>query len=462
MQRIVSLVILLIVGPALVADTQSANAAQRCNVLLIMTDDLNCELGCYGSQVVKSPQIDRLAVRGVRFDRAYCQYPVCNPSRVSMLSGQRPQTTRVVDLITPTRATLGDAVMLPEFFRQHGYRTVKLGKIFHTGAGFEDPRSWDVELTETEEAKDPPADQVAKKGFGHVIMLDAADEATWDGRLARRAVKDLGEMAANDRPFFLAVGFRRPHVPYIAPRRYFEMYPANAIPRLTEPADHLARIPRLALTYACYGEEVLDTEHRAEVVAAYYASLSFVDAQLGLLLDALDRLRLWDNTVVIFTSDHGYHLGEHGGLWHKMTLFEASARVPLIIAAAGKKRGEVSPRLAELVDLYPTLIELCGLPAGKGLQGVSLVPLLDHPQSAGKRAAYTVVSRVGNRKAGQRLDPDRLAKSVRTQRWRYTEWPDGTRELYDYDSDPHEYRNLADSAEHAAIVAEHQRLLKGQ
>lgn len=443
-------------------ETVVAEPNKRPNVLFIMTDDLNCDLGCYGNGMVQSPNIDRLAKRGVRFSRAYCQYPVCNPSRVSMLSGRRPETTRVVDLITPARSALGDTVMLPEFFRQQGYRTVKLGKIFHTGVGFEDPRSWDFELTETAEAKNPPADQIGEKGYGNVIVLDADDEETWDGKLARRGAEELKEMAAREQPFFLAVGFRRPHTPYLAPRGYFNLYPPASIPRLSEPAEHLTRIPKLALPYVCMEEKALDAEHRAAVVAAYYASVSFVDAAIGVLLDAMDRWKLWDDTVVIFTSDHGYHLGEHGGLWHKMTLFEASARVPLIVAAPGMARGEESPRLAELLDLYPTLLELHGLPAQAGLEGTSLVPLLKNPRGPGKKAAFTVVSRVGRRRAGEKLDPDRMGKSARTERYRYTEWPDGTRELYDYQVDPNEYRNLFDSSEHVEVVAEHARLLHGQ
>ncbi|MBI2825207.1 MAG: sulfatase [Planctomycetia bacterium] len=429
------------------------------NVLFIMADDLNCDLGCYGHSVVKSPQIDRLAARGVRFERAYCQYPVCNPSRTSLLSGRRPQTTRVVDNITPTRSSLDDTVMLPEHFRKHGYTTLKLGKIFHTGEAFEDPRSWDMDYIETSASKNPPREQVAEERWGRVVVLEAADEVTWDGSLARRGVKELEQAAAGAKPFFLAVGFRRPHAPYIAPRRYFNLYPTAAVPPLVEPTDHLARIPRLALPYICNNEEKLDGEHRPGVAAAYYASASFMDAQVGVLLDCLDRLALWDNTVVVFLSDHGYQLGEHGGLWHKMTLFEPCCRVPLVIAAPGIPRGQTASGLVESIDLYPTLVELCGLPTGTGLEGTSLVPLLRDPKQAGKRAAQTVVSRVANRSAGKPLDPGRLGKSLRTDRWRYTEWPDGGRELYDHQSDPNEYRNLADSAEHAAVVAEHHGLL---
>jgi len=431
----------------------------RRNVVLIMADDLNCDLGCFGNKQVRSPNIDRLAARGVRFEHAYCQYPVCNPSRVSMLSGRRPQTTRVVDLVTPTRSTLGDAIMLPEYFRKSGYATIKLGKIFHTGAAFEDPRSWDFELTETKEAKNPPEEQIAEHKWGRVIVLDAADEATWDGRLAREATNQLEKAARNAQAFFLAVGFRRPHIPYIAPRRYFDLYPPHTIAPLAEPAAHLQKIPPLALPYVCSGEEKLDAAHRNDVVSAYYAAVSFLDAQIGVVLDALDQRQLWDNTVVLLLSDHGYHLGEHGGLWHKMTLFEAASRVPLIIASPGKQQGTCSPATVELLDLYPTLVDLCGLPPMPGLEGHSIAPLLDHPHGPWDHAAQTVVSRVPGRSAHEALDPDRLGISIRTTRWRYTQWPDGSRELYDYDQDPHEYQNLIDDPALSTVVAELQKRL---
>lgn len=438
----------------------AAAEQSRPNVVFVMADDLNCDLGCYGHSLVKSPNIDRLAAHGVRFERCYCQYPVCNPSRVSLLSGRRPETTRVVDLVTPTRSTLGDAVMLPEHFRRHGYTTVKLGKIFHTGVGFEDPRSWDYELTETKEAKNPPPDQIAAERWGRVIMLDTADEATWDGKLAAEASQQLTQLVKMPQPFFLAVGFRRPHIPYIAPRRFFDLYPESSIPSLGESPDHVRALPPLALPYVCSGEEKLDAPHRAGVTAAYYAAVSFLDAQLATILATLDELRLWDNTIVVFTSDHGYHLGEHGGLWHKMTLFEEACHVPLLVFTPHGKRGASARGTVELLDLYPTLIDLCHLPAPQGLEGESFAPLLADPDKAWSRAAQTVVSRVEGRSAHDALDPDRLGRSVRTDRWRYTVWPDGRRELYDHERDPREQTNLADSPTYAAIATEHEALLK--
>jgi uncharacterized sulfatase len=437
-------------------------------VLLIVSDDLNNDLGCYGNSVVKSPHIDRLAGRGVRFDRAYCQYPVCNASRTSFLSGRRPATTGVVDNLTPTRANLRDVTFLPQHFRQEGYTTVKVGKIYHTGDEFEDPISWDSDTRETKEAKNPPSNQIAAR---HAlqgsdtnrefqgIVLDAADQDTYDGMLARKSVEFMEKGARGEKPFFLAVGFRRPHTPYIAPKKYFEWYAPQRLAAPAEPADHLKNIPSIAFTYKP-GAERPGPDQARRGRAAYYASLSFMDAQVGVLLDALDRLGLWENTVVVFMSDHGYHLGEHGGLWHKMTLFEESAQVPLIVAAPGKKSNAGSPRLVELVDVYPTLAELCGLPAPESLEGTSFAPLLENPDRVWKKAAFTQVSRGGALVATRKLDPTKMGHSVRTERWRYTEWHTGDAELYDHDGDPKEYRNLARNPKFSGVVVEMKKLLK--
>ena len=227
----------------------SANDLARPNVLFIVSDDLNNSLGCYGNPVVKSPNIDRLAARGMRFDRAYCNYPVCNPSRTSFLSGRRPETTGVLDNATPPRSHLKDAVFLPEFFRQHGYRTIKVGKIFHTGDEFEDPRSWDTDIRETKQAKNPPADQILRRQGPNGIVLRAEDEDTWEGFVARRAVELMQEAAANGNPFFVAAGFRMPHSPYIAPEKYYALYDPEELRPRPGPPDHLAKVPDLALTY---------------------------------------------------------------------------------------------------------------------------------------------------------------------------------------------------------------------
>ncbi len=432
-----------------------AEAPPRLNVLLIMADDLNTDLGYLGHSQVSSPRLDQLAARGVVFTRAYCQYSVCNPSRTSMLSGLYPERTGVLDNQTHTRAVLGpQAVLLPQHFRQHGYRAVKLGKIFHTGPGFEDPASWDYAEDEPSEAKNPPAKQILSQhrfraaGCGSMV-LNCPDAEAYDGRLAQRAAAMLAELSAEEQPFFLAVGFRRPHQPYIAPRRYFELYSPRELLRPVD-SDHLAGIPPLALTYRP-GQRRLSPDEAAQLRAAYYASVSYLDAQVGQVLDAVERLNLWQETVVVFVSDHGYHLGEHGGLWHKYTLFEAATRVPMIVAAPGASHRVEDERLIELVDMYPTLADLCGLPPRGGLDGTSRAELLRGAPATDSNQAYTVVTRPGTK--GQR---PRLGRSLRTPRWRYTEWEEGREglELYDYATDPGELRNRAGDPALAALESE--------
>jgi len=456
--------LLLAGGPGLIAQ---AKEAKKLNVLFIVSDDLNNEVGVYGS-IVKTPSLERLAAHAVKFDRAYCNYPVCNPSRVSFLSGLRPDTTGVVDLPTPTRTYLKDTVMLPEYFRKNGYRSLKVGKIFHTGDQHEDPRSWDVDIRESATAKTPPKEYILKEFGERGLILKVPDEMTWEYLVATQAVSFVEQSVAEGKPFFVAAGFRRPHAPYVAPKKYFDMYDVSKLKPRVGPPEHLAHIPKLALTYNL-GEPALPADKAPATMNAYFASISFMDAQLGHLLDAVDRLKLWDNTVVVFISDHGYHMGEHGGLWHKMTLFEECCRIPVLVAAPGRKAGVVSMRLVELVDLYPTLVELCGLPKQHELEGTSFAPLLNNPNREWKKAAFTVVGRVregsgekakgGEILANQQLDPKWMGRTVRTETWRYTEWPDGTSELYDHRADPYEYANLALSPQHAKTVAELRKLL---
>jgi uncharacterized sulfatase len=434
-------------------------AAEKKNVLYIVADDLNCNLGCYSHTMVKSPNIDRLAARGVRFDRAYCNYPVCNASRTSFLSGRRPDSTGVVDNVTPPRTILKDAVMLPEHFRNSGYTTIKVGKIFHTGKEFEDPRSWDLDIVENSTSKNPPAEQILRKQGKSGVVLRADDANTWDGFVARRAAELIEQSATGDKPFFIAAGFRRPHSPYIAPEKYFALYQPDALLPRAGPPEHLKSIPDLALTYRL-GAPKFPEKNPGETMAAYYASISFMDAQVGVLLATLDRLNLWDNTVVVFHSDHGYHLGEHGGLWHKMCLFEETTRVPLIVAAPGKNSAAVSPRLVELVDVFPTLVDLCGLKQPLDLEGASFVPLLTDSNRAWKQAAFTVVSRGANIDATRSLDPAKMGRTMVTDRWRFTQWHDGEQELYDHAADPFEYVNLAGDLKESRICNELQKSLQ--
>jgi iduronate 2-sulfatase len=426
-----------------------ANLQGKLNVLFITVDDLNTDLGCYGHPQVKSPHIDRLARRGVRFDRAYAQYTLCNPSRASFLSGRRPETTGIFDLQTPPRKRMPDAVFLPQLFRQHGYFTARFGKIYHDGR--DDALSWDV--SSDAESRNPQEVEAVKaryrrpnnQRYPEWTKLDGADADTLDGVVVHEIARLMEEKAKEGKPFFLAAGIHKPHLPWTAPRKYFAQYPPNRVALKAEPP--LEGIPQIALMTELTGSP--PPPSRAEAVAAYQACVTFADAQVGVLLAALDRLKLWDKTIVVLTSDHGFHLGDHGGLWAKLTLFERSARVPLIIAEPrGRQAGKSSPRTVELLDLYPTLAELCGLPPPAGLEGASLAPLLRDARAAWSRPAYTMVVHKGVR-----------GSSVRTEDYRYTEWASGQGELYDHRRDPHESRNLAGEAKSAPVVAEMKRLL---
>jgi choline-sulfatase len=453
----------------------SAADDPRPNVLFVMADDLNCDLGCYGHPLVKSPHLDRLAARGLRFKNAYCQYPVCNPSRSSLMTGLYPDQTGVLSNGGNFRKKQPDVVTMPQMFQQAGYHVARVGKIFHYGvpnqigtSGDDDAASWhevvnprgmDREVHDRIHTLQPGQ-------FGGTLSwlnLDTADREQTDGIGALAAI-DLMEQRHPEKtgkPFFLAVGFYRPHTPYVAPSRYFDLYPRESIEPVMEREGDRDDIPVAALADRPHQRE-LSRESRQEIIQAYYASISYMDAQLGHLLDALERLKLADNTIVVFVSDHGYHLGAHG-LWQKQDLFEGSCRVPLIIAAPEMpSAGESTEAITEMVDLYPTLAELCGLDAPDHARGVSLRPVLENPAHEGKPAAlsqaWSAAARMHSELKGQRI----LGYSIRTPRRRYTEWGNGEQgvELYDYASDPHEYVNLARVPGHESIVNRMQGLLR--
>jgi len=437
--------------------------AEPPNVLLLMSDDLAVTLGCYGHPLAKTPHLDALARRGVLFERAYCQFPHCNPSRASVLSGLRPQTTRVTNNEENLYTNLPGVVTLPHHFRQNGYATARCGKIFHLGVptgleSMDDPQAWDFGTPFKDERPYPPKrDSTVKVETGKRQGLSwtettGSDDDLVDGNFAKTAIEWI-EKRDPSQPFFLAVGFHRPHLPLVAPAKYFDLYPFEEIALPAGPAlsEDEADIPGPARNGAVPGYQLTTTtEQRRAAIRAYLATVSFMDAQAGRVLDALKRMGLEENTIVVFTSDHGWHLGEHG-LWHKRSLFEESARVPFVVVAPGAKgNGQRSPGLVELLDIYPTLCDLAGLPVPEktSLQGKSLRPLLEDPRATLHDAAFTQARRGAN--------AEHWGRSVRTDRWRCTEWDEGRNgiELYDHASDPGEFTNLANDPRHAAVLAE--------
>ena len=438
-------------------------APRRPNVLLIAVDDLNNDLGTYGHPLVRSPSIDRLAARGTRFDRAYNQFPLCSPSRTSLMTGLRPDRTRVYDLQKHFRETVPDVVTLPQLFRKNGYFAARVGKIYHYGvpgqigtSGLDDPASWDAVVNpigRDKEREETITNVTPSRQLGSALSWrvdPGTDEEQTDGKVASEAIRLLEEN--RNRPFFLAVGFYRPHTPYVAPKKYFDMYPLEKIRAPADPSADLKDVPEAA-QYTKPANWGLDAENQRRSIQAYYASISFMDAQLGRVLDALDRLGLARNTIVVFWSDHGYHLGQHGQ-WMKQSLFEGAARTPLIIAAPGQRTARPTRAIVEFLDIYPTIADLAGLPAPGHLEGRSLKPLLNDPSTAWDHPAYTQTRR-GSAQAGF------MGRSVRTDRWRYTEWDGGKQgvELYDHSTDPGEITNLAARPAHARTVAELKRLL---
>jgi uncharacterized sulfatase len=455
--------------------------AKPLNVLLLISDDCRAAQSCYGAPA-QTPRIDQLARRGLRFDRAYCQYPLCNPSRSSFLTGLRPDTSGVTNNQTHFREHRPQTISLPELFKTNGYFVARVGKMYHYGVpkqigtdGLDDPVSWEKVINPRGRDCDDEdkifsiiAGEKAKvaAGTGNYggtlswLAADGEDIEQTDGKIAQEACRLLREH--KNKPFFLGVGFFRPHTPYVSPKKYFGLYPTNSLALAQVPAGDREGKPAAALTVtpAHYG---MDDDLQRTVTQAYLASVSFMDAQFGIVLDELERQGLAQNTVVVFLSDHGYHLGEHGQ-WQKMTVFEEAARVPLIISAPGMKAaGKATGRLAELVDIYPTLADLCGLKAPTDLEGVSLRPLLDDPGRAWKKGAFTQVihRRKGGRADGQKGKAASVGRSVRTERYRYTEWgegQDGT-ELYDHERDPLELRNLAADPQSTAVMKELKTML---
>ena len=451
------------------AQAPAEAGARRPNVLFIAVDDLRPELGCYGRTHIHSPNIDRLAASGMVFERAYVQQAVCAPSRASLLTGLRPDTTGILDLNTPLRKAMPKVVSLPQAFREAGYTSIGLGKIYHhpqddmnVGWSREPWRpvggQWlapdNLALIERRKEASNAESKGRVRGPAYEAG-DVPDDAYGDGQVAARAIDALRGFEASGEPFFLAVGFFKPHLPFNCPKRYWDLYDRDAIALAPNP-QRPKNVPEQAHTtwgelrsYAGIpAQGSLDDDTARTLIHGYYACVSYTDAQVGRLLDALDTLQLTDNTIVILWGDHGWHLGDHDQ-WTKHTNFEKATHAPLILRAPGQRTGQRTAALVEFVDVYPTLCELAGVPMPENLEGTSVVPLLSDPGRPWKTGAFSQYPR------GKGV----MGRSLRTDRYRYTRWTDaqGTllgHELYDHQVDPQEDHNLAADASHAATAAE--------
>lgn len=448
---------------------------KKLNILFIAVDDLRTELGCYGSTQVKTPNIDRLASEGTLFERAYCQQAVCNPSRVSLLTGKRPDTTKVWDLKTFLREPLPDVVTLPQHFMNHGYHSQGMGKIYHQGHGIGDDKlSWSVphkscgapayhnpenlKLFREARASSRGLPKNKRKNGPPADCADVADNAYGDGVMTDLAIKTLRRI--KDKPFFLATGFRKPHLPFCAPKKYWDLYkpqeiviPERKRPEGAPPAA-FSNWGELRKYHGMPAKGPLTDEQTRHLIHGYYACVSYIDAQVGRILDELDRLALRDNTAIVLWGDHGWKLGEYGD-WCKHTNFELDAHAPLILSAPGQKvRGTKTSALVEFIDIYPTLCDLAGLPIPEDLEGVSMVPLLDDPDLPWKLGAVSQYPR-----------REMMGYSLRTRDYRYTEWKNRgsgevmERELYDQTQGAVVSRNVA--AGQPELVEKFSALLNG-
>lgn len=454
--------------------TATATAAAKPNVLLILVDDLKPVLGAYGNATARTPNLDKLAASGIRFDLAYANQAVCAPSRYNLMLGARSTSTGMYGLGGSLRARLPDALTLPQYFSKHGYVSQSLGKVYHIGHGNPgDPKSFDVphfkdfvvqyvlpdstegQLTREEAFFNNVRTNVPNKQLARGAAWECADvpdEAYADGRVAAETIRRLEAWKANpQKPFFIASGYARPHLPFAAPKKYWDLYDAAKLPMPEfraapegAPSCAVKRFGEIEQYKPLPEHGAIDDELTRQLIHGYYASTSYVDAQIGKVLAALDRLGLAENTIVVLWGDHGFHLGDHG-IWTKHTNFEEATRIPLLIRAPGvTKPGTATRQLAETVDIYPTLCELAGLPAPKvpqPMDGESLVRVLKNPDTRLSDHAYHAFPRDGY-----------LGRAIRTERYRYVEWtPLGSgnagneilTELYDYQLDPLEKRNLA-------------------
>ena len=460
--QIVALSIVVVVLRPLAADEQR----RPYNVLFIISDDLTATaLGCYGNKVCRTPNIDRLASEGTRFSRAYCQATICGPSRASMLFGYYPYATKATGYTSGRKEVGPDKDSWPQHFRKNGYHSARISKIFHMGVptdigpgkdGADDPASWDEAFNSPgPESKAPGTGETLQNNPGRlkkgaaggnrfsVVEADGDDLVHSDGKTAEKAARLIHQYKDIDKPFFLAVGFVRPHVPLVAPREYFAPYAFDQMvlpPKIPGDWDDIPKNPGNRRTSASLQ---MDITQQKKLIRAYYASVSFMDAMTGKVIKALEESGQRNNTIIIFTSDHGYHLGEHD-LWSKVSIHEESAQVPLIICVPGKQP-VVCNSLVELLDLYPTVSRLCGLKIPENLQGRDISPMLDDPE-LGVRDAILCSGK---------------GRLYRDQRWALLDYG-RTGELYDMENDPKQFTNLFGDPEYADIVTELKQKLKAK
>jgi len=455
------------------------NAQETYNVLFICADGLRPTLGCYGDSYAVTPHIDGLAKKGIVFERAYCQQASCAPSRASLMTGLRPDTLQIISGNVHFRDVLPDAITLPQAFKRHGYHTQAFGLVYHAHPPQPDSVSWSIpeQLLDIPKRDEYLLPTNRIRGFINRMekgtateAVEAPDNAYQDGQVAQLAIETLTHI--KEKPFFLAVGFKRPHLPFSVPKKYWDIYDSETIPLPVDTVYPVCTPQEVALRYSWQynkgemraytdipDEGSLDRDKIKEVIHGYYASVSYIDNQIGRLLQALDSLDLSRKTIVVLWSDHGCHLGERG-LWGKNDLTENSARVPLVVSVPDMRgAGQKSRALVELVDVYPTLIALCGISVPFDLHGVSLVPVLENPHRELKSAAFSSYPRMGNTVMGY---------SVRTSGYRYTEYLEIAtgkvidRELYNMDKDPLQYENLVREKGMKAVVSHHQTLLNRQ
>jgi len=419
-------------------------SGRKPNVLFVAVDDLNDWIGCLGGHPdTRTPNIDRLANRSTVFTRAYCNAPACNPSRASLMTGLRPSSTGVYNNRQPFRWAVPDAVTMGQHFQSHGYRVTGRGKIFH--GRYPDPPTWNAYTKRGGDPMPPnrPVNGIPKTGHFDWGALDVSDEEMDDTKVANWTVEQLQK--PSDEPFFLACGLFRPHLPWYAPRKYFDMFPPESIALPDINGNDLDDVPKMGRKMARQKDHnnVMKTNNWRKAVAAYLACIHFTDMNVGRVLDALDNSPHRDNTIVVFWGDHGWHLGEKLH-WRKFALWEEATRVPMMISVPGGMEARCG-RTVSLIDLYPTLTDLCGLPRQRDVEGASLTPLLDDANVAWDQPALTTHGRENH--------------SVRSERWRYIRYRDGSEELYDHDHDDLEWTNLAGEAKHREVIAEHRKWL---